>query len=662
MERAGARVTIAKMKVTVWTAMALLISTIAMQGCGGSSSSTAANPTTLNPAPGVTLQAIQITPSTPFISLGENRQLYAMGVYSDGGSVDITAQVKWTASTPSSTTSNVGVASSGIATGVALGSGIVSATVGPVTGVLQLLVDSNGYSSSTIAILSVPYKTAEVDAAYLPLSQATIQGNYAVQEVNLDADQFSSVLPVPVSLLSSIPMPAGFVPNVTVASPGSALVAVISYTSPDIQIIDASNLSTDVSSNTLINTFKAPVTKSVTFNGITCMICAAVVNPANNQLLMSTAEGYFSMDLTAGTFTALPFNSNGVLPAPTFTLNPIGSPDPYIVSSTFGQGSSGELQFVDMTTNAVTTNNTLGFTAPYSSPIDLSNGYAAVVDSASNYQVLLNVSDLQNLQSVAVPGLGLCSGQSAPPVLGMTSLGIAANVNPSVVSPNLYLSQASGSCFGFEVWPSDPLASLTLDQYGYGALPATPDGNAFVNGNDPNTIASFNSVVDKKNYAILVDANQNWIAKINPALVLSFTSIGALPSGSVIPTAYLAAGQDGDSVIYLPTPASIVTLSDNNLVFASQAVGTSSPQFTVTLSNIGQTSLTVSQISIQGTNASDFSEADSCVGVGALIAQSKCTINVIFTPSATGTRAATLSITDNGGASPQVIQLSGSGT
>jgi hypothetical protein len=540
----------------------------------------------------------------------------------------------------------------------------VSATVGPVTGVLQLLVDSNGYTSNTIAILSVPYKTAEIDAAYLPLSQNTIQGTYAVQEVNLDADQFSSVLPVPVSLLASIPMPAGFVPNVTVASPGSALVAVISYTSPDIQIIDASNLSTDVSSNTLINTFTAPITKSVTFNGITCMICAAVVNPANNQLLMSTAEGYFSMNLTTGAVTALPFNSNGVLPAPSFTLNPIGSPDPYIVSSTFGQGTApgGELQFADMTTNAVTTNNSLGFTAPYASPIDLSNGYAAVVDSASNYQVLLNVSDLQNLQSVAVPGLGTCSGQSSPAILGMTALGIAANVNPSVVSPTLFLSQVSGNCFGFEVWPSDPLASIALDQYGYGTLPATPDGNAFVNGNDPNTIASFNSVVDKKNYAILVDANQNWIAKINPALVLSLTSIGALPSGSVIPASDLAAGQDGDSVIYLPTPASIVTLSDNNIVFASQAVGTPSPQFTVTLSNIGQTSLTVSQISIQGTNASDFSETDSCVGVGALIAQAKCTINVVFTPSATGTSSATLNITDNGGASPQVIQLSGSGT
>ena len=196
--------------------------------------------------------------------------------------------------------------STGIATGMAIGATVITATAGPVTGLIDLTVETNGFTSGTTAILSVPYKTTIVDAAYLP-QQTLIQGAYAVQEVNLDADQFSSVLPVPVALLASVPMPPGFIPDAAAASQSSYLVAVTSYTSPNVQIIDASNLSTDLTNNTVISTFTAPVTQKVTLNGVTCMICAAVVNPVTNQLLLSTAQGFYTMDLVSGNFTALPF-------------------------------------------------------------------------------------------------------------------------------------------------------------------------------------------------------------------------------------------------------------------------------------------------------------------------------------------------------------------
>jgi hypothetical protein len=38
-----------------------------------------------------------------------------------------------------------------------------------------------------------------------------------------------------------------------------------------------------------------------------------------------------------------------------------------------------------------------------------------------------------------------------------------------------------------------------------------------------------------------------------------------------------------------------------------------------------------------------------------------CTINVTFTPTATGSRAASVTVTDNGASSPQSIPLSGTG-
>src|SRR5947199_228604 len=45
-----------------------------------------------------------------------------------------------------------------------------------------------------------------------------------------------------------------------------------------------------------------------------------------------------------------------------------------------------------------------------------------------------------------------------------------------------------------------------------------------------------------------------------------------------------------------------------------------------------------------------------------LAAGANCTINVTFTPTASGARTGTLSLTDNAGGSPQIMTLSGNGT
>lgn len=99
--------------------LATLVAIALLQACGGSSSFF--QPTTSNPLPGATLQAIQITPSTSLISLAESRQLTATGIYSNGSKLNISSQVTWSASPGSSTTNSVSVTPDGVATGMALG-------------------------------------------------------------------------------------------------------------------------------------------------------------------------------------------------------------------------------------------------------------------------------------------------------------------------------------------------------------------------------------------------------------------------------------------------------------------------------------------------------------------------------------------------------------
>jgi len=98
-----------------------------------------------------------------------------------------------------------------------------------------------------------------------------------------------------------------------------------------------------------------------------------------------------------------------------------------------------------------------------------------------------------------------------------------------------------------------------------------------------------------------------------------------------------------------------VQLSATSLTFGNQTVGTTSATQPVMVTNTAMTSLAISGIAATG----DFAESNNCGG--SLAAGSNCTISVTFTPTTTGTRSGTLSISDNAAGSPQSVALSGMG-
>jgi len=99
----------------------------------------------------------------------------------------------------------------------------------------------------------------------------------------------------------------------------------------------------------------------------------------------------------------------------------------------------------------------------------------------------------------------------------------------------------------------------------------------------------------------------------------------------------------------------LVSLSPTSLNFPDQPVGTMSAAESVTLTNTGALALNITSIGSSG----DFSQTNNCgssVAVGA-----SCTINVVFSPTAAGSRSGTLTFTDNALSSPQTVALSGTG-
>ncbi len=105
------------------------------------------------------------------------------------------------------------------------------------------------------------------------------------------------------------------------------------------------------------------------------------------------------------------------------------------------------------------------------------------------------------------------------------------------------------------------------------------------------------------------------------------------------------------------TPAAKVPGQPVN--FGNTPLNTKSAPMTVNLTSTGGVDLSLSGVSITGTNASNFTQTNTC---GALLGvDSVCTASVVFTPTTYARATAFLTFTDNGPNSPQKVSLSGAG-
>jgi hypothetical protein len=92
------------------------------------------------------------------------------------------------------------------------------------------------------------------------------------------------------------------------------------------------------------------------------------------------------------------------------------------------------------------------------------------------------------------------------------------------------------------------------------------------------------------------------------------------------------------------------------LNFKTQAIGTTSPPLTVTLTNTGTTALTIKSMKA----SAQFGVTSTCgtsVAAGA-----NCDINATFSPMTKGLKSGTITIIDSASSKPQVIELFGTGT
>jgi hypothetical protein len=111
------------------------------------------------------------------------------------------------------------------------------------------------------------------------------------------------------------------------------------------------------------------------------------------------------------------------------------------------------------------------------------------------------------------------------------------------------------------------------------------------------------------------------------------------------------------SAAYVIGSVSLAPASNN---FGSVIVGIPSSAVIFTLSNTTGVTVTSIVVTFIGANGSDFTRSGGTCGTS-LVTGSSCTIGVVFTPGATGSRLGTLSVADSDPSSPQQASLSGTG-
>ena len=224
----------------------------------------------------------------------------------------------------------------------------------------------------------------------------------------------------------------------------------------------------------------------------------------------------------------------------------------------------------------------------------------------------------------------------SPQTVSLCGTGAAAvaNVSPSSLT---FGSQSVGITSTAQV--------VTVNNSGNAALSVT---NIAVSGANASDFAQTNS------------CGSSVAAGANCTISVTFKPTAAGTRIAAIAIADSATGSPQTVSVSGAGTTSTVSVSPSNLSFGSQSVGTTSSAQMITLTNSGNVALTISSLAISGANAGDFTQTNNCgsnVAAGA-----NCTIGVTFAPTASGSRAASLSIADSASGSPQIVSFGGNGT
>lgn len=162
----------------------------------------------------VVLQSIKVIPSIVSIAPGTTQAFTASGVYSDGSTKDLTRTVQWSSVLPDLATVSSTSPTQGVATAVATGTALITASSGSISNNAQLNITGASVSSLTVnpAIASIGYGDQQQFTATATFSDMSTQDVTNVASWNFSPGFITSNSGLAIGQSVT---PAGFMNNVT---------------------------------------------------------------------------------------------------------------------------------------------------------------------------------------------------------------------------------------------------------------------------------------------------------------------------------------------------------------------------------------------------------------------------------------------------------------
>jgi len=258
--------------------------------------------------------------------------------------------------------------------------------------------------------------------------------------------------------------------------------------------------------------------------------------------------------------------------------------------------------------------------------------------------------------------LGNGDGTFRQPILSFLAAGVAAVIDlnhdgiPDVVASTGYTTSANE----ISVLLSTPFkaiapASLSFGSQGVGTMSAP---QTITISNPANVSFNITSIAAGGDYSQTNDCGTSLAPGAHCTVTVSFspTNTGS-DAGTITLSDSTKASPAAIPLNGIGVNGPALTANPARAIFPSQAIGTSSKPLPVTLANTGNSGLTISGITLAGTDSSDFAETNNCVG--SLAAGANCTVNVTFAPTSGGSRLASLAISGTEPGSPQSVELAG---
>jgi len=346
----------------------------------------------------------------------------------------------------------------------------------------------------------------------------------------------------------------------------------------------------------------------------------------------STNKGTSNTDQHTGFVSKISYETVG----PSASLSP--------TSLTFASqvtGVASSPQDVTLTNNGNAALTITGITVTGANAGDFSQTNMCGSSLAASANCTIRVTFTPTATGTLTASISIADNASgSPQTISLTGTGAAA-------APNVSLAPTSITFSSQTVGMTSAAQNITLTNTGTASLSITGITIAGTNASDFSQTNTCSSSLTASAFCTIA-------VTFTPAAAGSFAasvSIADNASGSPQTVSLTGTG--------VAATAPAITFSPASLTFASQNVGATSAAQTVTLTNSGTASLTITGITLTGSNAADFAQTNNCGS--SVAAGAHCTINVTFTPAAAGNLTASVSVADNASGSPQTIALSGTG-